>query len=471
MNDHAPSILDRTLRRFRRAWRPGGSARGALKDDVSPALSPGDAERLRRQIDACLETRGGQVSARARAADLGETYLVLDATGRRRFLEILAREYDVDREAVDAAIDARQRAGDEAARREAESRLRDALVPPRVSLLGQFNGLSEGVKFLVDLRAELMGFAVDDPDLKALDADVLALLASWFDVGFLDLKRITWDTPASLLEKLIEYEAVHAIRSWDDLRNRLEPDRRCYAYFHPRMPDEPLIFVQVALVQGMADNVQGLLDEEAPLVDPEDADTAIFYSISNCHRGLAGVNFGDFLIKRVVDDLARDLPNVKTFATLSPIPRFRRWLSRRLQSDEDGGLLTESDSQAIRAASGDEDARAGLENLLESPEWPRNREIASVLEPVLLRLCAHYLVREQDGHRASDRVEHFHLTNGARIERINWLADTSPRGLAQSAGMMVNYRYKLDEIEKNHEAYTGTGKVTTAPAVRKLLKS
>ena len=240
MNDHTPGILDRTLRRFRRAWSLG---RGPLKDGVAPDLPDGDADRLRKQIDACLEARGGQVSARARAAELGEAYLVLDQTGRRRFLEILAREYDVDPAEVDTAIQARQEAGDEVDKRRAESYLREVLVPPRVKLLSQFNELSQGVKFLVDLRAELMMFAAEDMRLQALDADIHALLASWFDIGFLDLKRITWETPATLLEKLIEYEAVHAIKSWDDLKNRLGDDRRCYAYFHPRMPDEPLIFV------------------------------------------------------------------------------------------------------------------------------------------------------------------------------------------------------------------------------------
>ena len=280
MNDHTPGILDRTLRRFRRAWRLG---RGPLKDGVDADLPTSDADRVRGQIDACLEARGGEVSARARAAELGETYLVLNQDGRRRFLEILARDYDVNPVDVDTAIRARQEAGDEVDRRRAEVFLREVLVPPRVKLLSQFNELSQGVKFLVDLRAELMMFAAEDIQLQGLDADIHALLASWFDIGFLDLERITWETSATLLEKLIEYEAVHAIKSWDDLKNRLGDDRRCYAYFHPRMPDEPLIFVQVALVKGLSDNVQEVLDEHAPVGDPEDADTAIFYSISNCH--------------------------------------------------------------------------------------------------------------------------------------------------------------------------------------------
>ena len=468
MNDHAPGILDRTLRRFRRAWRLGGTGSGLLKDGVAPDLPDADADRLRRQIDACLEARGGQVSARARGADLGETYLVLNPEGRRRFLEILARDYDVSSDAVDAAIVARQEAEDEVERRRAESYLREALVPPRVKLLSQFNELSQGVKFLVDLRAELMMFAAEDVRLQALDADIHALLASWFDIGFLDLKRITWETPATLLEKLIEYEAVHAIRSWDDLKNRLGDDRRCYAYFHPHMPDEPLIFVQVALVEGMSDNVQGLLDENAPPGDPEDADTAIFYSISNCHLGLAGVNFGNFLIKRVVDDLVRDLSNLKNFATLSPIPGFRDWV----REHSNGGQMTlfeDDEFQSLETITGVADPVAAIESLLEQPDWMNRTDITSVLEPILMRLCAQYLVQSRDGQRARNRVAHFHLSNGARIERIDWLADTAPRGLAQSAGLMVNYLYKLEDIERNHEAYTGKGEVITGPAVKKLL--
>lgn len=468
MNDHTPGILDRTLRQFRRAWRLGGMGRGPLKDGVAPDLPDGDADRLRRQIDACLEARGGQVSARARAADLGETYLVLNPAGRRRFLEILARDYDVETGAVDEAILARQEAGDEIERRRAEGYLREALVPPRVKLLSQFNELSQGVKFLVDLRAELMMFAAEDIRLQALDADIHALLASWFDIGFLDLKRITWETPATLLEKLIEYEAVHAIRSWDDLKNRLGEDRRCYAYFHPRMPDEPLIFVQVALVKGMSDNVQGLLDEDAPPGDPEDADTAIFYSISNCHLGLAGVNFGNFLIKRVVDDLVRDLPNLKSFATLSPIPGFRDWLREHSNGDQ-MTLFDDSEFKSLESITGTADPIAAIESLLEQPDWMNRTDLTSVLEPILMRMCARYLVQSRNGQRARNRVAHFHLSNGARIERINWLADTSARGLAQAAGLMVNYRYRLAEIERNHEAYSGKGEVTAGPAVKKLL--
>jgi malonyl-CoA decarboxylase len=463
MTSSNPSFIDRTIKGFRRAWRIASFSRPGIKSGLASNLSDDDADWLRRQIRESLEGLGGEVSARARAAELGEAYLLLDATGRQRFLRILADEYDVDPDRVDACIAARADADDPIARRQAERRLREALVPPRVELLRRFIDLRQGVKFLVDLRGELMALARDDPNLAGFDENVRDLLASWFDVGFLDLKRITWRTSAALLEKLIEYEAVHAIRSWDDLKHRLEADRRCYAFFHPRMPDEPLIFVQVALVSGMADNVQGLLDLQAPMGDPEQSDTAIFYSISNCQPGLAGVSFGSFLIKRVADDLAGDLPNVRTFATLSPLPGFRHWLRERIEAGEPD-LLTEPEAAQV-ARLGDD-----LESVLSVEGWWRDEAREMILRPVLLRLSARYLLSERQRHRTVDRVAHFHLSNGARVERINWLADTSTKGIAESAGMMVNYCYELADIERNHEAYSGDGQVAAAPFVKRLLK-
>ncbi|MEM7173234.1 MAG: malonyl-CoA decarboxylase family protein, partial [Pseudomonadota bacterium] len=251
----------------------------------------------------CLDARGGEVSARMRAADLGQSYLELDREGRQIFLEVLAKSFDISPEETEQAIIRYQSAEEAFERLEAERQLRQAVEPKRVKLLTQFNALPEGVKFLVDLRSDLLSMRSKDPYLAALDDDLRSLLTSWFDVGFLDLRRITWKSPAALLEKLIAYEAVHEIQSWDDLRNRLDSDRRCYALFHPRMPDEPLTFVEVALVKGTAKVVQALLDEMAPVADPKDADTAIFYSISNTQKGLRGVSFGEHLIKGVVAKL------------------------------------------------------------------------------------------------------------------------------------------------------------------------
>lgn len=465
MNDQSRGFIDRTLRSFRRAWRLGG------KDHPpEPHLPDSDAQQLRKKIDACLEARGGDVSARARAAELGEAYLALNGDGRRRFLVILAREYGIDETAVDEAISERAAATTPVARRAANAKLKGALVSPRIQLLSQFNGLDQGVKFLVDLRAELLRSAEDHPYLRPLDRELRQLLESWFDVGFLNLERITWETPASLLEKLIAYEAVHRIRSWDDLKNRLEADRRCYAFFHPNMPGEPLIFVEVALVTGISNNVQQLLDESAPAEDPDKADSAIFYSISNCQQGLAGISFGNFLIKQVADHIARRLPNIRNFATLSPVPGFRRWLDAQLAFPE-AELLGPTEAKSFETLGNADTGNAGLANLLADSNWVNDESMESVLRPVLMRLCATYLMTARQGTRAEDRVAHFHLSNGARIERINWLADTSRRGIAQSFGMMVNYSYRLDQVERNHEAYTGQGTVTAASAVRKLVKS
>jgi len=467
------SVVDRTLdniRSLRSAWRDiASSARGVLSGAPRPELSRDDAEQLRGQLRACLEARGGVVSARVRAAELGRTYLALNATGRERFLRLLAEEFDVDHAAAVALSERLRHAGDERARRKIERELRLALEPPRVKLLTQFNALPEGVKFLVDMRAELMSLARKDAALAGLELDLKGLLAGWFDVDFLELKRITWEAPAALLEKLIVYEAVHEIRSWTDLKNRLEADRRCFAYFHPRMPEEPLIFVEVALVKGMADNVQSLLDETAPVGDPIDADTAIFYSISNCQRGLAGISLGDFLIKRVVDTLAAELPHIKTFATLSPIPGFRRWLDTRLGTGDD--LLTVNERKALQQQLPGELATPGLGQLLAQPDWQSDELLAPALRGPLLRLAAQYLLNEKTPKgRVLDPVAHFHLTNGARMERLNWRADLSAKGLQQSAGVMINYLYRLSEIEDNHEAYTGEGRIAASSAVTRLAK-
>lgn len=349
------------------------------------------------------------------------------------------------------------------------------MQPPRVRLLTQFNGLPEGIHFLVNLREELLEFCSDDPDLAALEKDLKNLLVSWFDVGFLELRRITWESPASLLEKLIEYEAVHAIESWDNLKKRLDTDRRCFAFFHPRMPDEPLIFVEVALVNGMATSIQALLNEDAPVIDPNTADTAIFYSISNTQAGLSGISFGNFLIKRVVDLLTAEFKGLKAFATLSPIPGFRHWLDKQwdtpLEEDGEPTFLTPAERKTLAGLPVTSGEFGKFQTLLELSGWHDNPQFVKVLKHPLTRLCAQYLVEEKRaGNRARDRVAHFHLSNGARVERVNWLANTSPEGLAQAFGLMVNYRYKLDDIEANHEAYTGEGRVCTSASVRSLLR-
>jgi malonyl-CoA decarboxylase len=428
MDDDRSGWLSR-FRSLRGLWRDIAQALGATPQ-IKAHLPIEDADLLRQQMRQCLEARGGEVSARARAARLGRTYLDLNATGRSNFLKLLAEEFDSDTAVIDAAMANVSAAPDHAARLRAERRLKALLDPPRMRLLTQFTSLPEGVKFLVDMRAELNQLAKEEPVFAPLADDLKSLLAGWFDIGFLELQRMTWRSPALLLEKIIAYEAVHAIQGWADLKNRLDSDRRLYAFFHPRMPDEPLIFVEVALTRGLADNIQRLLDENAPVEDAERADTAIFYSINNAQRGLDGISFGNFLIKKVVDDLSHELPNLKLFATLSPIPGFRGWAERN-------GLASELDGSS---------------------------------EERLTRLAARYLTEiSPETGRVRDPVAHFHLSNGARLERLNYRADSSARGLSQSAGMMVNYLYKLSEIEENHEAYSGQGRVAMSAAIKSLV--
>jgi malonyl-CoA decarboxylase len=449
----APTLFDRALRRITAVWRE------------MAASVPEDDDSFEAQIRACVRARGGEVSARNRAARLAETYLSLDEPGRLDLLCTLAK-FDSDPQAVAAAYQAVQQAEDPAKRSIAQASLRRALEPPRLKLLTQFTTIPDGRKFLVDLRAFLRDHRKQDPLLDALEADLRGLLSAWFDIGFLELQRIDWSSPASLLERLVGYEAVHLIRSWRDLKNRLDSDRRCYAFFHPRMPAEPLIFVEVALTKGLAGSVQRLLDEKEPVLDAREADTAIFYSISNCQRGLSGISLGNFLIKRVVEELSAEFRNLKNFATLSPIPGFRRWLDALLA--ENPGLLTDEERTTLATVL--PAATNPLAELLARPRWFRDPTLARTAEPALTRLCARYLLTEsRSGKRALDPVAHFHLSNGARLERINMLGDTSERGAKEAATLMVNYLYDLDKIEDYHEDYVGQSRRNASTAVRRLL--
>ena len=469
VDDATPSLLDRTWGSLRRVWREVSSLLpGAINPTIDTDLQGASAQQLRERMRECLEARGGEVSGRARAVDLGMTYLRLSPAGRKLFLSILAHDFDLPREQLLGAASEYAAAETLEQRQALVTRRREVLTAPRVRLLTQFNAIPQGIKFLVDMRADLLTHVGEDPALAGLEADLRQLLASWFDVGFLDLKPITWDSAASLLEKLIAYEAVHKIQSWTDLRNRLDSDRRCYAFFHPRMPGEPVIFIQVALVNGMSSSIQDLLDENAPAADPRKADSAIFYSISNAQVGLRGIGFGDFLIKQVVDDVAKQFPQIDTFATLSPIPGFRRWLDRM----EASALVTLAPPQRfdalprILAARGlDDDWRA----LLAIEGWAADPEIAEALRPLLTGLCAHYLIEVKRKGRPLDPVARFHLGNGAQVARLNWLGDRSAKGLAESAGLMVNYQYRLDDIEHNHEMFAADGTIAVADDVREQL--
>ncbi len=469
--DKGSSFWNRALRNARSAWDKIATDNDGGVPSISstPGLNDEDRVEVIKHMQACLDRRGGEVSARKRAAALGHVYMSLNKAGRKRFLTLLTDEFGTDHDKVDQAVVmlSQSQAEDRFA---VEQKLREALKAPRVQLLTQFNALPEGVKFLVDMREELIPWAKKDKQLRGLESDLKTLLTNWFDVGFLELRQITWEAPAALLEKLFIYEAVHEIKDWEDLKNRLASDRRCFAFFHPRMPDEPLIFVWVALVNGISDNVQVLLDHNAPQGEPTEADCAIFYSISNAQAGLSAINFGNFLIKRVVDQLSRELPNINTFATLSPIPGFRRWLDR-VVTDGSLNILTAENSAAVMALCPGKSAEAAVNEVLSRYEWHKDDKLASALKDPLQKLAAHYLINEKRaGGTAENPVAHFHLNNGAIIAQIDWLADTSERGIKESAGMMINYLYKLKTIDNNHESYRAGEEVIASTRVRSLLK-
>lgn len=466
--------LNRVLRGVRR-WR-GPAADAPIP--VDPDLSDGDWRHLAAEIDATVTARGGPVAARRRARTIGLTYDTLTPTGRLRFFENLAGGYGHDDRLVDEAIDAVIGAENPEERRAAEAELRARLRPPREVLFRRLASLDGGLPFLIQMRSDLLPNRTASADLAALDADLRGILEASFDVGLLRLERLTWDTPASFLEKLIEYEAVHAIESWDDLKRRLGPGRRCYAFVHPGMPDDPLIFVEVALTKDIARELTPLLsggadpaagaDQQngADPIDEADFDTAIFYSISNCHEGLAGVSLGDFLIKSVVEELSAELVKLKTFATLSPIPGFRGWLSNRLA---DGDHRLTAGTQDLIGLSPDE-AHRELEALVDGPHRPATDPTLERLRPLLMRLAATYLLQARRGERAADPVAHFHLSNGAGVEHLNWMANPRAVGWDRGFGMMVNYRYDLKTIERNHDAYLMHGEVAAADELANLVE-
>jgi malonyl-CoA decarboxylase len=429
-----------------------------------------ELDRIHRQLEECAAGIGGEVSTRQRAARLADTYLHLDDAGRRTILKMIALDFGPDPKAVAKAHATYQKSLGASEQWEAEAQLRATMRSRRLRILTQFNAIPQGVKFLVDLRADLLRYAADDPLLKPLDRELETRLTAWFDVGFLELQRITWESPAALLERLVKYEAVHAIRSWRDLKNRLDSDRRCYAFFHPRMPLEPLIFVQVALTETLADNIRDLLDVRAPLGDTGKADTAIFYSITSSQTGLRGISFGNFLLKRVIGDLQRDFPRLRTFSTLSPIPGLLRWARQSPQNLD--RLITATDWKALTAAGVSKEAAPPFFDALLNGDttWTKNSALSAALRAPLLRLAAQYLIKAKRGERPLDPVARFHLGNGARIERLNWLADISEKGHAQSWGIMVNYLYDLGDLETNVEAYARDGKIDTSSSLRRLAK-
>jgi malonyl-CoA decarboxylase len=408
-----------------------------------------DGAELIELCEALLSGRG-EASGTAIARQILDRYHHLDEAERLALFEALTRDFGPDREKLAKAVESWRTQPDD----QDASDLHFASEPRRQELIRRLNRTPGGTSGLVAMRADLLRIMKSHKELAALDRDVAHLLTSWFNRGFLVLRRIDWSTPANILEQIIRYEAVHEIRDWDDLRRRIDPiDRRCYAFFHPALVDEPLIFVEVALTESIPGAIAPLLAEDRQLVPTERARTAVFYSISNTQRGLTGISFGSFLIKQVVEELQRELPKLENFVTLSPVPGFMQWLKQA-----DDVPVTDADREVLRN--------------LETPDWFANPELTTQLRSVLEPLAAYYFLKARTPKgRLIDSVERFHIGNGARLERIDWLGDLSPKGLRESAGIMVNYLYRLEDIEKNHEAYANQGEIAASSAVKRLLKT
>lgn len=429
---------------------------------VTSGLSKSEKKRISKLLVECLNQSGGEVAARERAANIGQTYLELNKEGRKEVLSLLAslqfNSQEILKKISVLCNDL------EAGKFKEENiyRLKDTLKSPRITILKQFNFLEQGIHLLVEMREDLIKFIDDgEKDLQPLEEDFGYLLNSWFDVGFLELEEITWDSSASLLQKVIMYEAVHKIQSWSDLENRLDKDRKFYALFHPRMKNVPLIFVEVALMDKVANSVQEILDESAPTFNVEKANTAIFYSISNTQNGLRGISFGNFLIKKVVKELKAEFPKLKNFVTLSPMPRLMSWLKKELKS---GGLKeiifnnikiekdVSKNANTWTLEQAYEDIASVINNPIKGFDLYEKNYVETVLKPIIEMLSAIYLLNK-DKKWSNDPVLKFHLTNGAEIYRLNWMGDTSENGMKQSLGLMVNYFYNLKSVEQNHEDF------------------
>ena len=426
-------MTERQRRFLRRVWESvRNTPTSERADDVDHLLG----------LCAALLSQRGEVSTARIAAEAIAAYGRLKDEGRSAFFDALAKDYAADAADLRRTIDAYQT---DPSPRHAHA-LHQAAEPRRQELFRRLNTAAGGTQLLVRLRTDLLRTLDEHPQRAGVDSDLVHLFRSWFNRGFLVLQRIDWRTSAAVLERLIAYEAVHQIQGWDDLRRRLAADRRCYAFFHPALPDEPLIFIEAALTRRLAGDVQSLLDLRTPVADPSEARWAMFYSITNCQTGLRGVSFGNFLIKQVVEDLSREFPRIRKFATLSPIPGFRSWLSSapRLLSAELAAVSIDNRDQLMT--------------------------LPSSLSEELRRLCAHYLVREKRGRAPLNSVARFHLANGARLARLNWMGDASAAGIAASFGMTANYVYRIAEVETNHEAYARNFDVARSLTVERLAR-
>lgn len=410
------------------------------------------AHRRARQVIELFQSllsQRGEVSGALIARDALAAYNALPKNARPAFYDSLAAEFTPNRTALDLAYRAYETQPTQANL----VRLQRCVEAPRQELFRRLNAANGGTASLVAMRREVLSGLRENPQWAGIDSDLQHLFGSWFNRGFLTLERIDWYTPAVVLEKLIEYEAVHEIAGWHDLRRRLAADRRCFAFFHAALPHEPLIFIEVAFTKGMSTAIEPLLALDSPQIDPQTADTAIFYSITNCQTGLRGISFGNLLIKQVAQRLGHEFPRIKTFATLSPIPGLRAWLNS--QADE---LKARPEAAAVVEAM----------TCMDQTDWHKTPAVAERVRKSLMPLAAWYLAYARQENEAADPVARFHLGNGARLERLNWLADTSPRALKNSAGMMVNYLYRLEDVENNHELYVREQKVAASRILLRL---
>ncbi|XP_010422262.1 PREDICTED: malonyl-CoA decarboxylase, mitochondrial-like [Camelina sativa] len=464
-----------------------------------------------RVYDVVRETMHSAISASKTGvlditlSDFQEGYFNLSLEDRGKLLLVLAKEYDVNREQVRELVKQylglENPASDDDSKEalssvfyRTERNLRQSLRPTYEVLFERLNTHPGGLRFLSILRADLLSILTKEntPSLRSLDTFLKEKLGMWLSPASLELHQITWDDPASLLEKIVAYEAVHPISNLLDLKRRLGTGRRCFGYFHPSIPGEPLIFIEVALMETVAQTIQEVLWDNPPIPENQ-ATSALFYSISSTQPGLAGINLGKFLIKRVITLVKKDMPHVSTFATLSPIPGFMQWLLSKLSSQSrfaEGERDTQSNSpsstfsekvllpeeeQALMSLSDDSSSGSnGMEVLLnllsvKNCDWPTSPRILPVLEPILMRLCARYLLQEKKRGKALDSVANFHLQNGAMVERINWMADRSEKGIHQSGGIMVNYVYRLENIEDYAQSYFGSGKIHASPGIHSRL--
>ncbi len=392
-----------------------------------------------------LMSSSGEISAMVTAREILNRYKKLDNAEQLKFFQHLEQNFNADVNVVRIAFREYDQQPDSGTLRT----LSDATEPRRQELLRRLNQTAGATHDLVAMREDLLKLLKQNDALSAVDNDFIHLFASWFARGFLILQTIDWSTSASILERIIRYESVHEIQDWNELRRRIEPDnRRCFAFFHPALIDEPLIFVEVALCHSIPESIAEILKEEDPDSSESDYDTAAFYSISNCQPGLKNVSFGNFLIKQVVQELQSEFPSIKKFVTLSPIPKLCRWLDDETRSELDQ-LSLEID-------------------LIK--QLPNDIENAAAKPVELTKVTAEYLLNAKRGIHPIDPVARFHLGNGAQVHQIRIAADTSDKGLKQSRGVMVNYLYDLRYLERNHEQFMTAGKIDCNPEILKLLQ-